>query len=149
LNATNAGYAPDQSGIYAVEITLNNCRDTSGCYEVNIIDVINNTLGAGLIFSPNPTSGSVTITLPEAYDKTEVEVTDQKGKIILKGSYSRKKIIGLSIDQPAGLYFLIIRNNRGDKATLKRPYLLIKLIISLFKVPVSSSIGECADSSKY
>jgi endoglucanase len=119
VNASNAGYTPDQSGMYAVEIALNNCKDTSDCYEVSIIDVINNTLGDGLIFSPNPTAGLITIILPEAYDKTDVELTDQKGKTIMKESYSQRKEISLSLDEPAGLYFLTIRNSRNQNAVVK------------------------------
>jgi hypothetical protein len=119
VNASNAVYIPEQSGSYAVEITLNNCKDTSGCYEVNIIDVIHNTLGAGLILAPNPTAGLITIILPEAYDKTDIELTDQNGKSVMRKSYNLQKEVSLSLDEPAGLYFITIRNNRNQNAVVK------------------------------
>jgi hypothetical protein len=37
-----------------MEMTQNNCQDTFGYYEGNIINVINNTPGAGLIFRYYP-----------------------------------------------------------------------------------------------
>ncbi len=117
--ATDSVYVPDQMGEYAVEITINNCRDTSDCYATNLRDFVNNTLGAQLIICPNPTTGYVTISLPEAYDKTEIELADQNGKMIWKRSFIRKKEISLSLDEPAGLYFFSIRNNRNDKSGSK------------------------------
>ena len=119
LNATDANFIPEHSGTYAVQITLDNCRDTSGCYEMNIASVISNTLGSGLRLFPNPTAGFVKIILPEAYNNTDVELTDQNGKVILKERYSKTKEISLYIDEPAGLYFLTVRNNRNDKSVIK------------------------------
>jgi hypothetical protein len=118
-NASDSVYAPSDMGYFAVEITVNNCRDTSECYATNLRDYVSNTLGAQLIISPNPTTGSVTITLPDAYEKTDVELADQAGKILWKRSYTRKKEISLWLEEPPVLNFLTIWNNRNEKATLK------------------------------
>ncbi len=104
-NASDSVYAPSQRGYYAVEITVNNCKDTSECYATNLRDFISNTLGAHLIISPNPTTGSVTITLPDAYEKTDVELADQTGKTLWKKSYTRKKEISLWLERTSWSLF--------------------------------------------
>ncbi len=105
--------------MYAVEITLNNCRDTSGCYEVNIADVISNTLGDQLRLYPNPTGGQINIDLPDRYEKISVEFTNSEGQSLLNKIYYNTKAISLSLHASPGQYYLTIRNNRNEKAVLK------------------------------
>jgi endoglucanase len=119
VNASNAGYVPDQSGSYAVEITLNNCKDTSGCYEVNIADVISNTLGDRLRLYPNPTGGQINIDLPDKYDKISVEFTNPEGQSLLHEDFYQTNLISLSLHASPGQYYLTIRNNRNGKAVIK------------------------------
>jgi hypothetical protein len=118
-NATDSIFNPVQSGSYAVELTVNNCKDTSGCYEVNIADIIFNTLGAGLKLYPNPTSGQIHIDLPDRYDMISVELTNPGGQSMLIENFSKTQTIGLSLHASPGQYYLIIRNNRNDKAVVK------------------------------
>jgi hypothetical protein len=118
-NAMDMVYTPDQSGSYAVEITVNTCKDTSGCFEVSIADVISNNLGDQLRVFPNPTAGQISIALPERYESTSVEFTNPEGQLILKEDFYLTSMIRLSLNAPPGQYYLTIRNNRNDKAVLK------------------------------
>jgi endoglucanase len=119
LNATRADFVPDHSGSYAVEITLNNCHDTSGCYEMNIINVISNTLGNGLRLYPNPTGGQINIDLPDRYEKISVELNSLGGQSLMHKEFNQTNAISLNLSVSPGQYFLIIRNNRNDKAVIK------------------------------
>ena len=110
---------PGQSGTYAVEITLDNCKDTSGCYEVNIADVISNTLGDRLKVYPNPTGGQISIDLPDRYEKISVEFIDTEGQLRLHEDFYQTNVIRLSLHASPGQYYLTIRNDRNDKAVIK------------------------------
>jgi hypothetical protein len=118
-NATDPIFNPEVSGLYAVEVSQQECLDTSDCFEVNIISVIYNTLGGDLILFPNPTTGFITIILPEGYARTDMELTDPQGSILVKRYVERKKEISLSLSVPRGFYFLTIWNDRNERAVLK------------------------------
>jgi hypothetical protein len=118
-DASNAGYIPDQTGTYAVEITVEHCKDTSGCYAVNIADVISNTLGGRLTVYPNPSTGLINIDLPDRYEKIAVEFTGSDGQLLLQEDFYRTNVIRLSLHASPGQYYLTIRNNRNEKAVVK------------------------------
>jgi hypothetical protein len=119
LNASDAAYDPDHSGTYAVEITLDNCKDTSGCYEVNIADVISNTLGDRLKLYPNPSFGQISIDLPDRYEKISVDFTNAEGQSLLHEDFYQTNVIRLSLHASPGQYYLTMRNNRNDYAVIK------------------------------
>jgi len=118
-DATDQSFTPPASGSYAVEISQQDCLDTSACYDVNIISMVYNTLGDGLIVYPNPTAGNISIKLPEAYENSKIELADPNGKIVMKEDFAQKKEISLSFTEPPGIYYLTIRNNLNQKAVVK------------------------------
>src|SRR5690606_38357929 len=60
---TRQSFTATNNGSYAVEITQNNCIDTSACYTITTLGVLENTFKNGLTVYPNPTRGIVTIDL--------------------------------------------------------------------------------------
>ncbi len=55
---------------------------------------------------PNPTNGNFSIDLGAEYDEIFVTLLDIYGKIISKEIFNRSQLLNLSIDEPAGIYFL-------------------------------------------
>jgi len=80
--ATAAIYVATANGSYAVEVTKNNCIDTSVCEIVaNVgLDKLNNTLN--VVFSPNPTNDFVRVDF-STVNSANVQVIDATGKVVI------------------------------------------------------------------
>jgi hypothetical protein len=118
-NAVDQRFTPVKSGKYAVEVKQYNCVDTTGCYMVKLSGIPINTLGGGLEIYPNPSTRNIIVNLPEMYVRVDVELKDLLGRTLQKESYTRTEKLSLSFNEPKGLYFLVIRNNRNEMAVLK------------------------------
>ncbi len=110
--ATNRTFQPQTDGLYAVEIQHNGCTDTSLCYTVLTVGVeeeksADNTLSV----YPNPTSGELEITLPNA-EKVTVSVFDIHGKIQYEHSAEQSTRLNLNLNSlPDGAYYLKIQSD--------------------------------------
>jgi endoglucanase len=118
-NAVEESYTPTTTGEYAVEVSQNDCVDTSACFLVNINGILYNSMGNGLEVFPNPTAGNITVNLPETYQKIEVELTNLVGQPIHLEEFYVKKKLSLILDEPEGMYFLTIRNDLGENAVTR------------------------------
>ena len=117
--AVGQKFVPLVSGNYSVEVTQSGCSDTSDCFDVTITGVGYNTLGDDLMIYPNPARSKLTIHLPQAYEKTGVEIRNLSGQTLLKEVHRGKQRIDLTLDMPSGVYLLSIRNNLNQGALLK------------------------------
>jgi len=68
IGDTNQTFVASTNGNYAVEITKNGCTDTSICYTVNGIGIIENNFGSKMRVYPNPTEGHFSIDLGAHYE---------------------------------------------------------------------------------
>lgn len=102
-NETGKSYTPTVNGIYAAEIKLNNCMDTTECMTVSGVGL--NELGAGIQFSifPNPTSGSIQIQSNALADQFEVYIYEINGTLVYAGPYTKNTVLDLS-SLTKGLY---------------------------------------------
>ena len=91
------------------------------CYTISSVGIIENDFGAGLLIYPNPTNGNFTIDLGKNYNSVKVTITDLNGKIILSKTCNQCELLNLTIEEPAGIYSLLIESD--DK----------KAVISLVK----------------
>jgi hypothetical protein len=81
--------------------------------EPDIIIIEGKTADNPILVYPNPSSGLITIDLPETviYENYRIEVYDYLGRLVKKKNiHDRKEHIDLSMNQN-GMYFIIIRNN--------------------------------------
>jgi len=106
--ATNQTFTAIANGDYAVIVTQNGCSDTSACFTVTGVGVIENSFGNDLLLYPNPTMGNFSIDLGEKYNSISVTITDLAGKLIHVKKYSESQIIDLNVDEPTGIYLLRI-----------------------------------------
>lgn len=114
-------FIPAKSGNYAVEITKDECIDTSFCHSVIIDGIIENTFNENVIVYPNPTSGIVNIKFVNKHKNLSLIVYNSTGEII---NHIYKSVntdnLTFNLDSPPGIYLLKVMSN--DK------YALIKLV---------------------
>jgi hypothetical protein len=108
LEATSLSYAVTSNGDYAVAISKNGCLDTSACFTVSNLEIINNDFGSGILTYPNPTTGHFSIHLGATYNDIRISMTDLSGKLVFEKSFAEGSIINLNIEEAAGLYLLQI-----------------------------------------
>jgi hypothetical protein len=93
------------NGSYAVEVTQNNCTDTSGCESVTVVGLLE-TRKNELQLYPNPTTGIITITGAEGI----ATVYDIYGRLVIKSESSRLDISKSS----TGIYFVRVLDEHGN-----------------------------------
>jgi len=102
------------NGNYAVEVTENGCTDTSICYVITTIGIIENSFENELLVYPNPTSGSFSIDLGQQYQTIEISMTDINGKLIYRNTYNQSQLLTLEVNEPAGVYlFTVVSDDRN------------------------------------
>ena len=112
---TNSLYTPNDLSLklYAVEITLNGCVDTSACIEYMWTNTQNQYLQSTVSIFPNPTNGNFTIDLGETYQDVQIEIYSIDGKIITNQTFNNQQQINAKIDAIAGLYQVKITTEKG------------------------------------
>jgi hypothetical protein len=118
VGATNQTYSVTANGDYAVIVDNNGCSDTSSCYNVTSVGVIQSNFENEPLLYPNPTNGNFSIDLGEHYSSVTVSITDLSGKQIQSTSYKNSQLLDLTLKQPAGVYFLVIESG-NKKSTLR------------------------------
>lgn len=106
--ATEQSFIPETSGSYAVEVTLNNCPDTSDCFTVTIDNLEISPEAGALRAYPNPSTGSFTIDLGGLGQEVKTRLVSISGQqveavILRRGQELEVEVIG----QP-GIYFLML-----------------------------------------
>ncbi len=106
-NATGQIFVAQNPGSYSVQITENGCTQTSGCMEVLVTSVFNETNGNFYVF-PNPTTNIITVNSIRFIQN--IQVLDITGKSFLTISNSNTAdLSGLA----AGLYHLVLQFDNG------------------------------------
>jgi len=116
--ATNQSYTATANGSYAVEITKNNCTDTSACYEVTNIGISEALLKNTLLIFPNPAHNEITINLGTIAKTLDIQLVDLTGKLIKTVSAKNASSAKLQLNLPAGLYF--VKVSADGKSVLKK-----------------------------
>jgi hypothetical protein len=110
IGETNAIFVPSQNGSYALSITQNGCTDTSSCYNMNVVELLEQSNSAELLFYPNPATQSLFVTHVKEGDSTII--TDLYGRIIKRESVTNQTNFSIFIGElSSGIYFLKIGNN--------------------------------------
>jgi hypothetical protein len=115
---TGQSFTVTANGNYAVELTENGCVDTSACENIITIGISENTFGSAVSLYPNPTTGDITIDLGEKSNSVSITITDLTGKIIQSKTYSDSQLLNLTLDNPAGVYLLMIESG-DDRAVIR------------------------------
>ncbi len=103
--ATDQNFTPEANGNYAVIITNGECIDTSDCYSIVTVEILANVVQT-LSFYPNPTTGLITIELPEYQELIGIEVMTSEGKIVQSSTIGVTQKVELNIEGVSGIYFV-------------------------------------------
>lgn len=104
-------YVATSNGYYAVVVTQNGCSDTSDCLNVNQVGLDEKPTGNYISVYPNPTSGDLTIKMPNAKGRTDLEVTDLSGKVVYKRANIKETQWNFTLKAPAGVYFVKVTSD--------------------------------------
>ncbi|OFY54158.1 MAG: hypothetical protein A2W93_00940 [Bacteroidetes bacterium GWF2_43_63] len=103
---TNQSFSPSQSGYFACIISQHNCTDTSDCYPVYPVEIIENSFSGGISVFPNPTDGKITIHFSHTAETPEVTIFDAYGKVVSRKLFPETNIIEDEIFGNPGTYFV-------------------------------------------
>lgn len=118
-NANEKIFIPQSSGNYAVEITYNQCVDTSDCFQVIIDGLKDNSFSSEFIVSPNPTNGKFIIDLNQKYESVNYSIRIYNGQTIYSESLNNTSKIDAEINSIPGVYFVEIIIPNHQPVTLK------------------------------
>jgi hypothetical protein len=112
--AIEQGFLPDSKGNYAVEVTLDSCKDTSSCHWVDLASIQGgNFVSLGFTYYPNPTSSNVIFQFNEITQNVFVEIIDNLGRGIESLQNSGSSKIEISLPSGSGVYYVrIVCDNR-------------------------------------
>ena len=116
--ATSQSYTTTTNGDYAVIVTKNGCTDTSLCYGVIGVGIIENNFENELLIYPNPTDGNFSIDLGDNYETTVITITDLNGRTIQSKKYTDSQLLNLKLKESAGVYLLLIESEK-KKAVIR------------------------------
>ncbi|MBL4653328.1 MAG: T9SS type A sorting domain-containing protein, partial [Flavobacteriales bacterium] len=118
VGETGSSFTSTNNGNFAVEVTQNGCIDTSACYSITSIGIIENDFGNVLQLYPNPTGGLFTIDLGSKYESVTVRINDLNGKLIRSDLFIDQQLLAMKIEEPNGVYFLVIESQE-KKAVIR------------------------------
>ena len=115
---TSQSFTATENGNYAVQVTQNSCTDTSACYSVTTVGILENTFSNDIIVYPNPTDGILKIDLGVTLSEFIVSLNDVNGKLISQTTHKNTKMFELNLNVQPGIYLLTI-NSENKKATIR------------------------------
>ena len=118
IGETGQSFSATRNGSYAVRVTQNNCPDTSACYAVTTVGILENTFSNEIRVYPNPTDGIIKIDLGEALPESVVSLNDVNGRLIWQSTYKNTQMFELNLTVHPGIYLLTI-NSGNRKATIR------------------------------
>lgn len=118
-DSINQSFAPQDTGNYAVILYQYGCVDTSNCVLYFPVGLAENNFQNQVSFFPNPTTGLINIKLGNAVQSGFVQVRNIQGQIIQKQRFDNQSNLELEIEGKAGIYFVQLTNQKGERANLK------------------------------
>lgn len=113
-NETNAQFTPQSNGSYAVEVSENNCVDTSSCFVISTVATNElNLIHSTVKIFPNPANSSVTIN-KGLMSKSELSLINSKG-VILHKMILEENLSSINLESyPCGVYYIKIIDHQNS-----------------------------------
>jgi hypothetical protein len=105
---TSQSFTAITGGSYAVEVTQNECSDTSVCIEI-VPTLIVPVQTEGVFIYPNPVISELIIENKGSIEKMEFEILNSSGQTVFTGNLFGKAIVNTSDFLP-GLYMIKLKN---------------------------------------
>jgi hypothetical protein len=107
------------TGYYAVILTAYGYRDTSTCVPMFSVGLDELNFSDRINFYPNPTKGAVTIESKGVLQKIQLNVCNIHGQLVQTESYVNQYTFDLQLQGKAGVYFIELVNEQGEKVNVK------------------------------
>jgi N-acetylneuraminic acid mutarotase len=109
IGETNQSYTATANGNYAVQVSINGCVDTTSCFSIINVGVMENDFGNKFLPFPNPSDGKFIIVLDQLFDDTKLEVLNSLGQQIWKQENITDLTISVTLKEAIpGIYFIKI-----------------------------------------
>lgn len=114
-----------ENGLYALEITSGTCVDTSSCYSFDITSGLNElSLGEGMYFYPNPTSGQINVNLNGYEGSLWLRQMSITGVLIQEYYFPVGTNVECKLREQAGIYRIQLQLESGR--LIERAVVLIR-----------------------
>lgn len=110
-------FTATNNGTYAVEVTQNECIDTSSCTILSYTGIIEHSQLKNIQLYPNPTKGQVTIDFGELSNPS-IKVLNIEGKLILQKVNINEDLFSFQLDKASGIYFVEV-SYKGETKVFK------------------------------
>ncbi len=122
MNENDQDFYTPSEGSFAVEITENGCVDTSDCYllnELRVIDIANKTLSYYIYY--NSSTNNYVVMFNSEVDELKLNIFNAQGRCISSNAYQNTKVINQNINAQAGVYYfeLITKVSRSTSSIVK------------------------------
>ena len=115
--ATSNVFSPSDNSQYAAEIRQNGCVDTSACYSIFDIGVVEYE-NSDIRLYPNPNSGEFSIDLGREFKECTIIIHDVNGRQVARFLEYDSRLVTKSIDVASGVYVVQIFTEYGFKNVL-------------------------------
>jgi hypothetical protein len=116
--ANGSSFAPEETGNYAVIISLNNCEETSECIFVEVDEVsVEESKIESLQLFPNPSNGWVTISAAQSL--SQINIINSLGQIVETLKASEKQIQFNVSNWSKGVYWVSVVDATGVQEMMK------------------------------
>jgi hypothetical protein len=117
LDANAKYFTPTMNGNYAVSINFDGCIDTSDCYLVDDVGIINQNTMQEISLFPNPISDNqetVTLALGENKD-VSVSVFNISGELVFEKQGINESTFQFQLKEVAGIYTVVVKKKEEVK----------------------------------
>ncbi len=111
---TKQTFISKKTGNYALQISKNNCIDTTRCISIEHLGISNSNLKNFVNIYPNPTTGNVNIELINQNKEISVTVKNILGQKLQNININNKNIINIDIKGKPGIYIIEIKDRNAD-----------------------------------
>ncbi|MEQ8624704.1 MAG: T9SS type A sorting domain-containing protein [Vicingaceae bacterium] len=112
-------YVMTDTGYYAVIVSDFGYSDTSRCYPYFPIGLPKQSFQEGIVVYPNPTNEKLSIRLNKNYKNIQLRVISIHGQVVQEKLVSEQQLIELNLNGKAGIYFIQLTNQAGERANFK------------------------------
>ncbi len=114
--AQNQEFTSEESGNYAVEVSLNGCVDTSDCFSVSIdaVGIGEQLVASDIRVYPNPTESKIHLDAGFEFKELQINAINVSGAVMKQVRFHNSEKILFELPENKGIYFLeiIVDNKR-------------------------------------
>jgi hypothetical protein len=109
VGETEKTFTASKNGSYAVIVEQNSCIDTSDCYSITGISILENGFLQEFDIYPNPTDGEISFDTKTDFDKIDVLIINEMGQTIGKEIFKNTHLIKIDLSaRPSGNYKIVL-----------------------------------------